>query len=81
MLPARYIPSLRYHVLTRFYDRAVWVTTRGRTVKRMLVEQVGARPGEHVFDLGGGTGTLAAALANRYPSGATPGSMRTSRRW
>ncbi|MCZ7563759.1 MAG: methyltransferase domain-containing protein [Burkholderiales bacterium] len=73
MLPARYIPSLRYHVLTRFYDRVGWVTTRDRTVKRMLVEQVGARPGEHVLDLGCGTGTLAAALAYRNPAAATTG--------
>ena len=69
----RYIPPLRYHALTRFYDSVVRATTRERTVKRTLVEQIGARPGEHVLDLGCGTGTLAVALANRHPSAAITG--------
>jgi len=73
MLEDRYIPPLRYHVLTRFYDTVVRVSTRERTVKRALIEQVNARAGQHVLDLGCGTGTLTVALANRYPSAAITG--------
>ena len=51
---ASYIPPLRFHVLTRFYDRVVRATTRERAFKRALVAQVRARPGDdfHVADWG-----------------------------
>jgi len=58
-----YIPPLRYHILTRFYDPIVRLTTRESVFKRALLAQVTAVRPRSVLDLGCGTGTLTIALA------------------
>lgn len=68
-----YIPPLRYHWLTRFYDPVVRLTTRERTFKQALIRQVAPRPHDVVLDLGCGTATLAIALATAYPGVAVIG--------
>jgi len=67
MKPTPYIPALRFDALTRFFDPIVRVTTRERTVKQRLIEQVGLGPGQRVFDIGCGTGTLLIALKRACP--------------
>lgn len=69
----RYIPPLRYHWLTRFYDPAVRLTTREGAFKRALLRQAAPRPGNQVLDLGCGTATLTLALAEAYPLAAVTG--------
>lgn len=64
---ARYIPALRFDALTRFYDPVVAATTRERTFKRRLVEQVALRPGQRLLDVGCGTGTLTIQLKQSCP--------------
>jgi ubiquinone/menaquinone biosynthesis C-methylase UbiE len=73
MREARYVPPLRYHALTRFYDATVRIATREQPFRRALVEQTAARDGARIIDLGCGTGTLAITLAKRYPAARVTG--------
>lgn len=65
---ARFIPALRFDALTRFYDPVVAATTRERTFKRRLVEQVALQPGQRLLDVGCGTGTLTLLLKQSSPA-------------
>ena len=65
--PQAYIPPLRFHFLTRFYDAVVRWTTREAVFKEALLAQLGGAPGERLLDVGCGTGTLSVALARRFP--------------
>ena len=69
----RYIPPLRYHWLTRFYDPLVRLTTREATFKAALIQQVAAKPDDHVLDLGCGTATLTIELAQACPAAVVTG--------
>src|SRR5262245_16336555 len=64
----RYVPALRFHLLTRVYDPVVRWTTREATFKQRLLDQAGPAPGDRVLDLGCGTGTLAVMVKRRQPS-------------
>jgi ubiquinone/menaquinone biosynthesis C-methylase UbiE len=65
--PKAYIPPLRFHFLTRFYDALVRWTTREAVFKEALLAQLGQAPGERLLDIGCGTATLSVALARRFP--------------
>lgn len=62
-----YIPPLRHHFLTRFYDPVVRLTTRERVFKHALLVQAQVKPGQEVLDLGCGTGTLTVQIARAFP--------------
>src|SRR6188474_2178404 len=63
-----YIPALSYRFLTPFYDFIQKHIVRDIRYKSLLVEQAKIQPGQHVLDLGCGTGTLAIMAKQAQPS-------------
>ena len=54
-----YVPALRFHWLTPYYDAVVGATTREKIFKRALIQQANIVSGQRILDLACGTGTLA----------------------
>lgn len=63
-----YIPALSYRFLTPFYDFIQKYIVRDVRYKTRLIEQANIQPGQHVLDLGCGTGTLAVMVKQMQPS-------------
>jgi ubiquinone/menaquinone biosynthesis C-methylase UbiE len=62
-----YIPALSYRFLTPFYDFIQKYIVRDIRYKSLLIEQANIQPGQHVLDLGCGTGTLAIMAKQAQP--------------
>ena len=62
-----YIPALSYRFLTPFYDFIQKFIVRDVRYKTLLIEQADIKPGQHVLDLGCGTGTLAIMAKQAQP--------------
>ena len=69
----KYIPALSWKVLTPFYDTFFKLTMQEENFKRSLIEQAQIRPGQHVLDLGCGTGTLTLMVKQAHPNSEVTG--------
>jgi len=63
----KYLPALRFHWLTPYYDAIAGVTIRERSFKQALIKQARLEPGQQVLDLASGTGTLAIWIKQHQP--------------
>lgn len=70
---SRYIPALRFPLLTGWYDRVVAITTRERIWRDRLLDVLQLEDRESVLDIGCGTGTLTLAMHSRAPSASIVG--------
>jgi len=62
-----YIPALSFRILTPFYDFIQRWIVRDVRYKSRLIEQANIQAGQHVMDLGCGTGTLAIMAKQAQP--------------
>lgn len=69
----KYVPALRFHWLTPYYDAVVGATTRERVFKQALINQARFEPGQQVLDLASGTGTLAIWIKQHQPQTSVTG--------
>lgn len=68
-----YIPALSLRVLTPFYDFIQRWIVRDHRYKMLLIEQADIQAGQHVLDLGCGTGTLAIMTKRARPGAEVTG--------
>lgn len=66
-MPSDYIPALKYHFLTPFYDRFIRLTMPEIKVKKRLVQQADIQQGEKILDFGCGTATLTLLAEELHP--------------
>lgn len=68
---SKYVPALRFRILTRFYDPLVRFTLKDAKLKAMIVDRLNLQGGGErmrIVDVGCGPGTLAIQIARAYPS-------------
>lgn len=63
----KYVPGIRFHFLTPFYDRLIKITMPEKLFKKALIEQVNIGDSQIVLDFGCGTGTLAIMAKTKNP--------------
>ncbi len=67
MKSREFIPALRYHFLTPFYDFFIKILVPERKVKLKTVELTQALAGDRILDFGCGTGTLLLHFEKQHP--------------
>ena len=64
---SKYLPALRFHWLTPYYDNIAGLATPERRFKQALITQAQLEQGHRVLDLASGTGTLAIWIKQHQP--------------
>src|SRR6266571_5289994 len=62
-----YLPAASYDLFLPFYDLIAKLLGADQA-RRTLLDQAPLRSGDHVLDIGCGTGTFATLLKQRYPT-------------
>ena len=68
----KFLPALRFHLLTPIYD-FVSRSTREYYFKKRLIRMATLSQGDRILDVGCGTGTLAILIKSAYPQVAVTG--------
>lgn len=63
----KYVPALRFHWLTPYYDFVVGAATQGRIFRAGLIQQARFEAEQQILDLACGTGTLAIQIKRNFP--------------
>lgn len=63
----KYLPALRFHWLTPYYDNIASLMLPERRFKQALITQAQLEQGQRVLDLASGTGTLAIWIKQSQP--------------
>jgi len=71
--PGRYIPALSFRWLTPLYDPVWKWVMKEYAFKRRLIAQAAVHNGQHILDLGCGTGTLTLMIKSIYPKAEVTG--------
>lgn len=64
----QFIPALRFHWATRFYDPLVRWATKEYPFKRALIAQANLDDNQTILDLACGSGTLSVGIKRRFPN-------------
>jgi ubiquinone/menaquinone biosynthesis C-methylase UbiE len=67
MATETFTPPLGYKILTPIYDFVIRYLTRESAWRSALVKQINPLPGDRILDVGCGTGSLLAGLAEQCP--------------
>jgi len=65
--PNEYIPALKYHWLTSFYDPLIQWGMQESKFKGHLIDHANLMPGHRILDLACGTGTLTLMIKHAQP--------------